>query len=245
MKRTIAITVLSALIMSTAALADFGTIQLKEVNVSPGTTLTIYARNFTGGIGAYVGQYNFDIKPYTADPGITGIPGITTAGGLPEWGFCIEMQLSSSSYRAYSIIDLEDAPVNAGPGGLAMGSTKASAIGELWSAHIADAKTNVGAAAFQLAVWEIIYEDKLAWNVKTRDDTDKSNTFMATGNDTVRNLANTWLNEVASNDLPIAPNLVAYSRGDTQDYMVQVPAPGAVLLGSMGLALVGWIRKRK
>jgi hypothetical protein len=233
--------------MASSALADLsGTFQLKETGTSPGLGgFKLWNKYFQSGVsGVLAGHYNFAIQPGSS---VTA-PGITDSSGLPTTGFCIEMQYSTtSSYKWYDLVALSDAPVSAYPNNdsLPMGAAKATDLAKLWAAHYNDTiGSNTDAAAFQLAVWEIVYENASSWNVTSTSDV--TNGFKATGNSAALNLANTWLGELANGDyVAVAPNLAAYSNATYQDYMVQVPAPGAILLGMMGLGLVGWIRKRK
>ena len=221
------------------ALADFGTVSLREVNTSPGLGgFTLYAHNFTGGVGGVLaGRYNFDINGGSP----SGIPGITSWTQLPEWGFCIEMQYSTGGYQPYTIKNLQDAPLTGGIGGLPMGTTKANYIRELWANHIANVPgNNTNAAAFQLAVWEIVYENNAAgpglWNVKSTSGAADTG-FRAVGNTAALDLANTWLGQLDGQGL--ASGLYAYSNTNYQDYVFQVPVPAAALLGFLGLSAAG------
>jgi hypothetical protein len=152
------------------------------------------------------------------------------------------MQGSTSSQQLYNVKTLDQAPYNEGPGGTEMGPTKANYIAELWAmVNPSPTMTRDQAAAFQSAVWEIVYEDKQAWNVKTHDTTDTMNSFKVDNNDTVEALANTWLGNL--DGLGPRTKLYALSNDRYQDYVV-VPVPAAVLLGMLGLGAVG-VKLRK
>lgn len=77
--------------------------------------------------------------------------------------FCIEFNqhINYNNTYTYDIVDVASAPkpgllVNNGNG---MGSAKADALRELWGRHFASIGTNsTMAAAFQIAVWEIVYD---------------------------------------------------------------------------------------
>ena len=247
MRKLIFITVLCAFIATPVMADTYGTVELRQINVTPGNTMTIYAPGFAGGVGAHSGVYNLGLRNATiTTPNKFGMEGL---GDISNWGFCIEMQYSSGSWRLYNIVDVEDAPLNAGPpengSRVPMGDDKADYIRELWAAvNPSPAMGNVNASAFQVAVWEIIYEDAQAWDVDAWDGSDLANTssFMVSGNATVISTAQGWLDGLGGG--PLQNNLAALSRGDTQDYIVKVPVPGAVLLGILGLGAVG-VKLRK
>lgn len=98
------------------------------------------------------------------------------------------------------------------------------------------------AAAFQLAVWEIIKDLNPLSGAASFDFT--SGDFKATGNSTVFSLATNMLNGLnfsRDNDL----GYVGYAHGTYQDFMSKaVPAPGAFALGLAGVPLLA-SRRRK
>ena len=245
MRRTIAVLAVTALMLTVPAVADVGyyaTVSHNETGVSPALTMNVYAPGFAGGVNAYVGKYRWDLRePYTAgDPNPYGMQGL---GDIERWGFCIEMQYSDA-WQTYKVIELAAAPIPSGPEGQPMGATKADYIRELWSLHIADTTTNQGAAAFQAAVWEIVYEDAQAWNLNTWNPTNlPTNSSVMVANTTVGDLANLWLSQLDGVG-PRANNLVALSSQGYQDYVVEIPAPGAIVLGLIGLGIVGKFMRR-
>lgn len=224
MKRIITICLVCTFV-AVPALADLiGTANVQHTSVGPSVVMTIWGRGYQG-IGVYTGVYNHDITN-------------STVSGLEEWGFCIEMQGSTGSVQPYNVLTLEQAPVDQGPGGNPMGMTKADYIRELWAiVNPSPTMTATQAAAMQAAIWEIVYEDSQAWDVKTHDTTDTMNSFKIDGDDTVEALANTWLGYL--DGAGSYANIVALSNEHYQDYVVRVPVPAAVLLGMLGLGAAG------
>jgi hypothetical protein len=85
-------------------------------------------------------------------------------------GFCIELEsgISTGTEVTFTVELLKDAPKPdsalagppVGPGG--MGAAKANLIKELWGENLGTIVDDETAAAFQIAVWEIVYDDGLS-----------------------------------------------------------------------------------
>jgi hypothetical protein len=253
MKRLIFIAVVCALLAGPAFADVLGKVYVKHTGVSPSRTATIYGRNFENGIGVHAGVYRHTYRM---------VSGADEYRELRPWGFCIEFNYSTSAEKLYDVRTLEQAPDDQGPAGGYMSTAKADYLRELWADvaaaqgvannELASALDATEAAAMQLAVWEIIYEDKAGasgygagnWDVTVRDDTDKSNSFKATsGTSAVLTQANNWLALVTGSGATPGPSLIALVHTDHQDY-ITIPVPGAVLLGILGLGAAG-LRLRK
>lgn len=153
--------------------------------------------------------------------------------------FCVDPQdVTGGSWNHYSVVETAAVP-NAGPG--PMGYVKADYLSELWGRDYAGINSNVKGAAFQLAVWEIVYDNEQTgpgnWNVT-------NGAFSASGNDDALALANTWLSEL--NGQGPKQRLFGLSNPDVQDMIVAVPEPSCLLALACGaIGMVGMAARRR
>jgi len=117
--------------------------------------------------------------------------------------------------------------LGAGP----MGDSKADLLSKLWAAHWDEANTRADkAAAFQGGAWEIIYDDGLdlfgGEFAANYADLASSPLFVQ--------LANDWL--AGLGNLTDRAELMALADRNSQDQLVVVPLPSAVLAGGILLS---------
>ncbi len=204
----------------------------------------VYVQSPVGSGGTWAGMFTFTI----------------TSGNLPDGSgafdqfqaFCIDLSEYVSQSCPYEIVDLSQVPTPEIDPWQPMGADRANLVRELYARSYnelfdGDHDTR-DRQAFQLAIWEIIYE---------LDDQDqpgfgdvRSGEFWAFGlSSGVANVANGWLGELTGFG-PYA-NLIGLESQDQfpnagQDFvtLISVPVPGAVLLGLLGLGLV-WRNGRR
>ena len=222
--RNLAIALAVASVICVAAMparADFVTTTFSNVNPGEIVTITMNGASESG----WAGVYNF-----TNTSSNTG--GLSSSFG----GFCIDIgqDIYANQTVQFTVASLPNAPVP----GKAMGLLRAELIGELWYQDYSLIGTsNSNAAAFQIAIWEIINETqtnngKLDLNVLT-------GAFTVSDSDTTTlNTANSWLGALdLSGNGPQDPGLIALTSMSYQDYAVQgvvTPAPAGWILGLVG-----------
>ncbi len=196
-------------------------------NQSGGTTVLYQSVTFTlngNSQTANAGLFELDHRP---------------AGGGGAWtqflSFCLEPDVNLQPFNnPYSVTSLA---------GGAYGAVS-SLISELWGRHSAAAMaTATGAAAFQMALWELAYEG-------TKDLTSGA---LSMGASAVRTLAQQWLDSLDGTG-PMADDLVVLvdsgNGANRQDLLTigvyppnQVPEPGVLAL--VGIALAGTVMVRR
>ncbi len=177
----------------------------------------------------YTGVYSWTNAGYT--------PGLGSQ--VPNWGFCIELTEGAVDGWA-TVIPLETSPLPPSYG-TPMGMAKANYIRELWGrdfdpAWATGANTQM-AEAFNVAIWEIIYETDPTWDVTSGAG------FHVAGGVEQAATANLWLSQLNGDTAYFANNLYAVSVNGGQDYMVQIPEPATLSLLAVGAAAL--LRKRK
>jgi len=178
------------------------------------------------------------------------INGVTFNAGDQFTTFCTELTqfISTGDTFTYSSVAVADMPT-VGQLGAPMGSFRAGLIQELFNNYYATAVngTTTEAAAFQVAVWEIVYEDRV-------DDVGSSLTIAAALNagadsftvssnyDAVQQ-ANTWLDALTGN-YSADDSLIGFGSGSAQDQLLLVPLPAPLWLAGVGLAGVVFGRRK-
>jgi len=167
----------------------------------------------------------------------------TPAGDI---SYCIDIFEGISFGTTYN--NVIKTPLAADSFILPISATRKGEIAQLYHSFYFDSLTSsTKSAAFQLALWEILYETSSTLNVDGNDATHKGFTD-ANSPDTpagVISQADTWLAGLGgSTD---TTGLFTYRRGDFQDQLVYHPTPEPpawVLLGA-GLGVVAFLVRRR
>lgn len=227
-RRRAAILALPVILMALQVAVHADTVDVQFIGLKGGSIQTNLG---SGGAGAFKWEK------------ISG-SSLPIADGDHFLSFCIDIfEHVKTGPRTYNVVDPSDAPNS-----IMMGSAKADLMshwfgtyykGDSWSDW-----TKKEARAFQMGVWEIVYEDlSLIGNLS-------SDSFYINGPLTVRATAQDWFDDASwrtGNTL----SLMAMSSpsGDAtdrmQDQILVVPVPAALTAGLPMLVGLGLIRKMR
>ncbi|HML76403.1 MAG TPA: hypothetical protein PKB02_18070 [Anaerohalosphaeraceae bacterium] len=202
-------------------------------------TLTISSVNYAD----YAKIIGIKSDLYTGQAYVGALKLTTEQGNL--FGFCIDLY-DHSNPGVFEVSTLENAPRSTNNPNGPMTAAKADNIRRLFDVAYYDIvlpeleKTPSAAnkditAAFQLSVWNLIFDNDLSIS-------NKAGSFYTTSSGAFITYANTWMGQLANAELA---SVGALLNDRYQDYAiaVPVPAPGALLLSSMGMVLVGYLRR--
>jgi hypothetical protein len=210
----------------------------------------------------YVGMINWSFNPATN----SSLAALLPPGATTLSTFCIEgtqnVYINQNSTFSVLTSDIASRPQDNAGSHFEMGSTAAALLQKFWDVHYGDiGSSSVNAAAFQLGVWEIVYDgsgDGGVYNFGAGNFKASS----VVGNTTSANALSTaqgWLNGLASASDTTHYNLYVLGDNGLQDQIFGVAAPttniippvplpsalpaGVTLLS--GLAAAHKLRRRK
>jgi hypothetical protein len=191
-------------------------------------------------------KYSKDGTSKTISGVVAGYYNIKIAG-IDGWNpgdifksFCVDVFDNvppiNSANTGYELVSLDEVPKqNAGP----MGAVRATRLKKLWANYYSTTFVAQYAAAFQLAVWEIVYDDDL--------NLTNGNFQVTYAQDATKAQANTWLTGL--DNLTIAankPNISAVTSNTYQDFVAPSPVPEPASIFLFGTSLLGlFVASRK
>lgn len=211
-----------------------------------GIGLTPYMGSTAMSSAGSVGLYNWTI----IGPSSLGPVGMNFST------FCIDIpqDIALNGQYDYTVTDPSNAPKPVstymnGP----MGADNAAALGRLWAADIGNVlnATSVkneleAAAAFQLAVWKIVYNEAPD-NLNTNDALDNLTIKLYTADSATETQINTdafnWASAALNSSGPGTP-LIALSSTTAQDQITMAPTPAAAIAGLVLMAGIFVFRLR-
>ncbi len=255
MKRFVILAATIALLVATSAMADLtGTVRIQGHNNAYSSTGPIRGDGITSGT-YYTGVYSWVLSNQVTYPP-TG-----EGSKVPNWGFCMDLP-SDPVVGWYDVRTVEQAPIHSPTYGASpMGTFRADYVRELagryWNPDWGKGQDKVNAEAFSYALWEIVYEPYTPISYRTDSDpltkwydtaTAQNGTaggaYFSVADASVTTIANNMLNSLTGDSSFFDYDIRAITHADGQDFLVQIPIPGAALLGLLGFSLIGWIKRR-
>ena len=219
----IAVTILSA--FGLASVAGAGTITAKY------TSNLSQSANITASGGVYNGNVSTVAYHWTRTDSAGS--GVDSSVPVTFDTYCVDLSQSvhSNTNYTFQVISMADAGYSA---------LQRTLLTQLWGASKASIDTKEESAAFQLAVWEIVYDTNLNTS---------NGTFKVNSSSSLRNAAQalvTNANNLASNPAATNFELVVLRSSTAQDQItaIPVPSPGAAALAGFG-GLLALPRRKK
>ena len=215
------------------------------IAVSPSHADTVRISNWVGGVYQAV-------DPTIAGPGRFGVnqfvgtrgPDANPANNDSFFTYCVELTQSfhfNTTYRDY----FQQA------NGSAQGFTlaQASMLSKLYSvATPASVDTLQERVAFQLAVWELMYDTVAPRGVTRSDLSNRGLFYVEAGSDSAtQTLANDWVSAAMAYTGPIKYTVAKLHSETAQDFITysQVPEPGSVALMLAAFGAMGLVSRRR
>ena len=213
---------------------------------------------------SYMSDYYYNSGGSYTDPTWTGLRSGIARAGLITWSnrdggsigtFCVEIHEQYPSTEVdYTVVETNQVPEEDPPG--VMNADQITVMEDLFFRYQADAYENtsnsqatwaVNAAAFQLLIWEIAFEDRSgatsAADIASRLDlTDGAFQITSIATD-VMTQANVMIAALQTNNFSQFTGLLGLTNPDSQDLLIVVPSPA--IAGLAGLGLVGMRRRRR
>jgi hypothetical protein len=227
----------TAAVLALAGAAAADSVDLNYTGPAEGRSFNVVANG--NATSVFAGQLTFTVANGSGSTGVRLNGPLTT--------FCIDvLEAIGPGQQTYDLAALQDAPVTAGGIAPAMGADKASAIARMYTFAAGQqfGTDRNKAAAFQLAVWEVIadFGDNDPMSVASGD-------FRVTSsiNSGTQNFLNALLAAAVDSSITEFQGLGALTNEGFQDqlYSVVVPLPGAAGLAAVGLAGVGLVARRR
>lgn len=225
---------LGALALASSAMAD--TVDLRFTGTGKGVQVKIRIDNDWTNVFAGQLKHNFSNG--------TGPTGSLLTGDIIT--FCADItQHVSSTTKTYTITGVESLS-DSNPMGLA----KAAAIAGLYNyangAQVLNSASNDFAAAFQIAIWEILTDFSAEDGLSSLSITAGDFRVKQTSGDPLSSGILTHLNALFAHIGDGAPegiSMIGLRSSSAQDQITYIPSAGTATLGALGLACIG--RRRR
>ena len=170
-------------------------------------------------------------------------PGVDNNVPLNFRAFCVEIgeNLAQGSQSHSSVTPLLGSSTNSGgvSGPVLFDAVRTANLQTLWGSYFSSVVDANSAAAFQLAQWEIAFDDDVTLSNPLGRLYVDGGQFQAGITDT----AETWLTNIRTGSATTQSSLYLLSGQGVQDLVTPVPEPGTV--AALGLGAIALLRRHK